>query len=101
MSTEAAVVTSDAPSQPNPAVFEPVASETKTDAERDYFKSRGEKADGLFSKAPEAKSIEAKATTEKSSVVADVGEDGEIIVEDGGTVRESDRHDERFLLTGT
>jgi hypothetical protein len=62
-----------------------------TDGERDYFKSRGEKSDNLFTDA--SKKIEAKAppvTNGKAETtpVADAMDDGEIIVEADGAIRD-------------
>lgn len=88
MTTEAAVAV-ETPAQPNPAVFEPVTSEVKTDAEREYFKSRGASADALF-KAPEPKPVEKPVTEatapEKAVEPADGLDDDEISVNADGRV---------------
>ena len=87
------IITSAPDAGANPApppAFEPAVSETKTDAERDYFKSRGEKGEGLF-KAPDAKPAEKAPATNgngKAEIATDVAGDGEIIVEADGTLRE-------------
>lgn len=85
MSTEAAIVNPTDTSSAPPAAFEPVISETKTDAERDYFKSRGEKSEGLFSPAP-GKTPDAKAPATNGNgkhepeAAGDAMEDGEITI---------------------
>lgn len=86
MTTEVVTSAPDAGANPAPPpAFEPAVSEVKTDAERDYFKSRGEKGEGLFREptkkveVPAAKVV-ANGNDPDTPTAGDAMEDGEITI---------------------